>query len=48
VLLSYIAVQTEEQARYLEQYFKTGSGIAILYKRMLQRNYGTQSVEALA
>jgi putative endonuclease len=34
-LLIYIAVQTESQARSLEQYFKTGSGKAILYKRFL-------------
>ena len=30
---SYIAVQTEMKARELEQYFKTGSGKAILKKR---------------
>jgi putative endonuclease len=48
MLLSYIAVQTEEQARKLEQYFKTGSGKAILYKRILQRNNGTESDKALA
>ena len=32
---SYIAVQTEMKARELEQYFKTGSGKAILKKRIL-------------
>ncbi len=38
---SYIAVATKEHARKLEQYFKTGSGIAFMKKRIL--NY-----EALA
>ena len=32
---SYIAVQTEKQARKLEKYLKTGSGRAILKKRIL-------------
>ena len=32
---AYIAVQTEKKARELEQYFKTGSGKAILKKRIL-------------
>ena len=35
-LESFIAVHTENQARNLEKYFKTGSGIAILKKRILQ------------
>ena len=35
---SYIAVETESQARQLEKYFKTGSGKAILYKRILGSN----------
>jgi putative endonuclease len=39
-LLCYIAVQTETQARILEQYFKTGSGKAILYKRIVQLKLG--------
>lgn len=34
-LEAYIAVQTEEKARQLEKYFKTGSGRAVLYKRIL-------------
>ena len=34
-LISYIAVQTEKQARELEQYFKTGSGRTILKMRIL-------------
>ena len=42
-LLSYIAVQSESQARNLEQYFKTGSGKAILYKRILNRKSGHSS-----
>jgi predicted GIY-YIG superfamily endonuclease len=47
-LLSYIAVQTELQARNLEKYFKTGSGKAILYKRILNRRSGNLPDEALA
>ena len=34
-LQAYIAVRTEQQARSLEKYFKTGSGKAILNKRIL-------------
>jgi putative endonuclease len=47
-LLSYIAVLTEAQARSLEKYFKTGSGKAILYKRILVRESSHSSDEALA
>ena len=36
-LRSYIAVETEKQARELERYFKTGSGKAIAKKRLLAR-----------
>lgn len=36
-MLCYVAVRTEEQARSPERYFKTGSGKAILYKRIVQR-----------
>lgn len=32
-LLSYVAVQSEQQARALEKYFKTGSGKAFANKR---------------
>jgi putative endonuclease len=32
---AYVAVKTEEKARELEKYFKTGSGKAILKKRIL-------------
>ena len=32
---AYVAVKTEKKARELEQYFKTGSGKAILKKRIL-------------
>ncbi|TAL47342.1 MAG: GIY-YIG nuclease family protein [Chitinophagaceae bacterium] len=39
-LQSYIALQTETQARSLEHYFKTGSGKAILYKRILGKESG--------
>ncbi len=35
-LESYVAVKTEEHARSLELYFKSGSGAAILKKRVLQ------------
>jgi predicted GIY-YIG superfamily endonuclease len=35
-LEAYIAVKTEQKARVLEKYFKTGSGRAILLKRILQ------------
>jgi putative endonuclease len=35
-LESYIAVTTEEKARKLEKYFKTGSGTSIVKKRILQ------------
>ncbi|MCX5642660.1 MAG: GIY-YIG nuclease family protein [Candidatus Omnitrophica bacterium] len=34
-LLAYIAVENESKARELEKYFKTGSGRAILKKRIL-------------
>ena len=33
VLRSYVAVQTEKNARQLEKYFKTGSGRAFANKR---------------
>ena len=36
-LRSYVAVETEAQARELERYFKTGSGKAIAKKRFLAR-----------
>ena len=32
---AYVAVKTEKRARELEKYFKTGSGKAILKKRIL-------------
>ncbi|MFA3781659.1 GIY-YIG nuclease family protein [Melioribacteraceae bacterium 4301-Me] len=34
-LEAYVAVNTESKARKLEKYFKTGSGKAILKKRIL-------------
>lgn len=34
-LEAYVAVKTERKARELEKYFKTGSGKAILKKRIL-------------
>jgi predicted GIY-YIG superfamily endonuclease len=36
-LRSYVAVETEPQARELERYFKTGSGKAVANKRFLAR-----------
>jgi putative endonuclease len=35
IVEAYVAVGTEERARELERYFKTGSGKAVLYKRIL-------------
>jgi predicted GIY-YIG superfamily endonuclease len=35
ILVAYIALPTERKARELEKYFKTGSGKAILKKRIL-------------
>ncbi len=32
---AYVAVETEQHARRLEKYFKTGSGKAVLRKRIL-------------
>lgn len=32
-MAAFIAVETEDKARELERYFKTGSGAAILKKR---------------
>ena len=34
-IVAYFAVRTERKARELERYFKTGSGKAILKKRIL-------------
>lgn len=34
-MAAFIAVETEDKARELERYFKTGSGAAILKKRIL-------------
>jgi putative endonuclease len=38
VLRSYVAVETEEHARELEVYFKSGSGKAVALKRLIRRN----------
>ena len=46
-LLSYIAVQTESQVRSLEKYFKTGSGKAILFKRILGKETGSSPDKAI-
>lgn len=37
-LKSYVAVETEEHARDLEAYFKTGSGKAVALKRLVRRS----------
>jgi len=34
-VVAYVAVRTETKARELEKYFKTGSGKAVLKKRIL-------------
>ena len=34
-IAAYVAVKTETKARELEKYFKTGSGKAVLKKRIL-------------
>ncbi|WP_368905238.1 GIY-YIG nuclease family protein [Taklimakanibacter lacteus] len=39
LLRSYVAVETEEHARELEIYFKSGSGKAIALKRLIRRNW---------
>lgn len=35
-LKSYVAVETEDHARELETYFKSGSGRAVLNKRLIR------------
>jgi putative endonuclease len=37
VLKSYVAVATEDHARELEIYFKSGSGKAVAFKRLIRR-----------
>ncbi|MBI2256190.1 MAG: GIY-YIG nuclease family protein [Proteobacteria bacterium] len=37
ILKSYVAVETEEHARELEGYFKSGSGKAVALKRLVRR-----------
>jgi putative endonuclease len=36
-LKSYIAIETEEHAREVETYFKSGSGKAVALKRLIRR-----------
>jgi putative endonuclease len=36
-LRSYVAVETEEHARELEGYFKSGSGKAVAIKRLIRK-----------
>lgn len=38
ILKSYVAVPTEQHARELETYFKSGSGKAVAIKRLIRRN----------
>lgn len=37
-LMSYVAVETEDHARELELYFKSGSGKAVALKRLIRRS----------
>lgn len=37
-LKSYVAVETEDHARELERYFKSGSGKAVALKRLVKLN----------
>lgn len=41
-LKTYIAVETEEHARELELYFKSGSGKAIALKRLIRKRIAGQ------
>lgn len=38
ILKSYIAVETEDHARELEIYFKSGSGKAVALKRLIRKS----------
>jgi len=40
-LKSYVAVETEEHARELERYFKSGSGKAVALRRFVRRDTPT-------
>jgi putative endonuclease len=42
ILKSYVAVETEDHARELEAYFKSGSGKAVALKRLIRRNRPAQ------
>ena len=44
IIEAFIGVRTEQKARELEKYFKTGSGKAILKKRILTDETSVQSV----
>ena len=37
ILKSYVAVETEDHARELEAYFKSGSGKAVAMKRLIKK-----------
>jgi len=43
VLGAYVAIHSERRARELEQYFKTGSGKAVLKKRILTDEAASQA-----
>ena len=38
MLRTYVAVETEDHARELEVYFKSGSGKAVALKRLIRKN----------
>lgn len=40
-LKSYVAVETEDHARELETYFKSGSGKAVALKRLVRKSGST-------
>ncbi len=42
MLKSYVAVRTEDHARELETYFKSGSGKAVAFKRLIRRSKPAQ------
>lgn len=42
-LKSYVAVETEEHARELERYFKSGSGKAVALRRFIRRGVPTST-----
>lgn len=43
LLKSYVAVETEDHARELEHYFKSGSGKAVALRRFIRRGVPTST-----